>query len=115
MMTLLRIHIKLVPDVVDGFHQLFRGRVPEDSGHRWIGTQKEAVPARPVDAFSGFFKNPPVFRFRSFEVFVKPGIFQGNGDLGAEVLDHLESPGGEGSLNQVIFQVNDAAQGGLDE
>ena len=44
---------------------------------------------------------------------MKPGIFQGNGDLGAKVLDHLKSPGGEGSLNQVVFQVNDAAQGGL--
>ena len=47
---------------------------------------------------------------RLFEVFVKPGIFQGNGDLRGEVLDHLESLGGEGSLNQVVFQVNDAAQ-----
>ena len=51
------------------------------------------------------------FVHRLFEVFVKPGVFQRNGDLGGEVLDHLESPGGEGSLDQVIFQVNDSGQG----
>ena len=61
-----------------------------------------SIQARSVDAFHGVFKNSPVFRFRTFEVFVKPGIFQGNGDLGGEVFDHLESPGGEGPLNQVI-------------
>ena len=100
----------LVTDIVDGFHQLFRGGVPEDPGHRWIGTQKVAVLARPVDAFGGIFKNSPVFCFRSLNVVVEPGVFQGNGDLGGEVFDHLKSLGREGSLNQVIFQVNDSAQ-----
>ena len=36
LVALFRIHIKLVPDVGDGFYQFFRGRVPQQAGRRII-------------------------------------------------------------------------------